>query len=72
MKASLRGKARSVKRQQQIEIYAEFLKEFHIVRDLWRNSVMHARATYNEPDAIAVFGHVRSFMQRLADQFPPE
>jgi hypothetical protein len=62
----LRMQARSVKRDQKISVRNELLKEFRSVKDLWRNSVMHARATYDAEQALSAFNHVRGFMQKLA------
>jgi hypothetical protein len=62
----LRTKTRSSERQSQIEFQVELLNEFHAIKDLWRNKVMHARATYDEHDARGAFEHVRKFMQKLA------
>jgi hypothetical protein len=60
---------RSPKREQKIETCNELLKEFRSVKDLWRNKVMHARATYDEEQAQSAFNHVRAFMQKLAEKF---
>lgn len=40
--------------------------EFRAFKDAWRNHVMHARDSYDEPQALSVMNHVGEFMQRLS------
>jgi hypothetical protein len=47
--------------------YRGALVEARAFKDVWRNHVMHARKSYDEGVALSVMGHVRSFMQRLAE-----
>jgi hypothetical protein len=62
---ALRCLARSVKRDENIESCNELLKEFRSVKDLWRNKVMHTRATYDAEQGQSAFNHVRGFIQKL-------
>jgi hypothetical protein len=62
----MRNKPRSIKRDNQIDTCNELLKEFRSVKDLWRNKVMHTRATYDAKQAESAFDHVCLFMQKLA------
>jgi len=67
--AVLRGITRSKRREAKIEFCIELLKELRHMKDLWRNKVMHTRATYDEKQAESAFNHVRAFMQKLAEKF---
>jgi hypothetical protein len=40
----------------------------HAIRLGWRNDTMHPKETYTEDEAIALFGHVKTFMKHLAAQ----
>ena len=62
----LRKHPRSPKREGKIETFNELLKDFRSVKDLWRNKVMHTRATYDAKQAKSAFNHVCSFMQKLS------
>jgi hypothetical protein len=48
--------------------YRGALVEARAFKDVWRNHVMHARDSYDEGVAQSVMGHVRRFMQRLAEK----
>lgn len=50
------------------EFYHPALQELRAFRDAWRNHVMHTRAEYSREDALAVFGHVKRFMIKLASR----
>jgi hypothetical protein len=45
--------------------YRIALSEFRILKDVWRNDVMHTRATYTVHGAMDVYCRVRDFMPRL-------
>lgn len=47
--------------------YSGAASHFRSLKDAWRNHVMHARATFDEGQALSVFIHVREFMQALTD-----
>lgn len=64
--AALRTKARSKKREVELDFYNELLGELRSVKDLMRNKVMHARVIYDHHQAKSAFDHVKAFMQRLA------
>jgi hypothetical protein len=53
-------------KQERIQFLSEAAKEFWHFKDGWRNHVAHAHATYTEPQAQAVMGHVVSFFQVLS------
>jgi hypothetical protein len=42
--------------------------ELNVLKEIWRNNVMHAGLAYNEHEAHGVYVRVRDFMQRLAVQ----
>jgi hypothetical protein len=48
-----------------ITSYSEIRLEFAAIKDVWRNHVAHARATYDEHQALSAYGHVQALMQRL-------
>lgn len=50
------------------EFYRGVMGEFYAFKDVWRNSVMHTRSTYNESEALGVFLRVKDFMVRLSEQ----
>jgi len=53
-------------KQERIQFLSEAAKEFWHFKDGWRNHVAHAHATYTEPQAQAVMGHVVSFFEVLS------
>ncbi len=58
------------KRQKELDFYNGLLIELRAVKDYWRNAVMHARDSYDQHQAMSVFTHVKTFMQRLAKRIP--
>jgi hypothetical protein len=58
------------KRVKRLEFYHEAMKEFRAFEHVWRNPTMHTRKTHNMDDALAVWGHVKSFMMQLAGHLP--
>jgi hypothetical protein len=46
--------------------YSEASAQFRFFKNGWRVRVAHARASYNEPQAIEAIDHVRSFFEVLA------
>jgi hypothetical protein len=70
----IRSKARDIsnsvpkgpKRDAVREFYTGALGEFEAFKDEYRNDVMHARKSYEEPIAFNVMNHVRGFMERLS------
>ncbi|HWY75027.1 MAG TPA: hypothetical protein VN281_05390 [Verrucomicrobiae bacterium] len=59
-------KKRGPKQTEAYEFYHGIMGEFNAFKDVWRNSVMHTRRSYNASEAVGVFQHVRNFMQRLS------
>jgi hypothetical protein len=57
---------RGPRKQKAQEFYFSVQKDIRGFKDAWRNHIMHARASYNHEDALAVFSHVQRFMQGLA------
>ena len=54
-------------KQKKQEFYYSNLNEISSFKDAWRNHVMHVRRTYSPEDAAAIVGHVRRFMESLAE-----
>jgi hypothetical protein len=52
----------------QVRFYAEVVQELRGFNDAWRRHVSHADtlAFYNPDDAMGIFKHVRTFMQKLS------
>jgi hypothetical protein len=65
---ALRSKPKGKKKSDELEFYGRILMECAYFKDAWRNPVSHARGRYREAQALDVFGHVRDFMQRLAER----
>jgi len=55
-------------RERQIGFYNEVVQELRGFNDAWRRHVSHAdaQAFYERDDAMGIFKHVRTFMQKLA------
>lgn len=64
IKAS-RALPRGPKRQKQLEFYSDAADHCLFMKDIWRNTVSHARKRYKESEAIAAMDRVREFMQFL-------
>jgi hypothetical protein len=65
----VRSKPIGPKRQAQLELYSDAADHCVYMKDIWRNTVSHARQPYNAPEALAVIGRVRDFMQFVAGSF---
>jgi hypothetical protein len=63
---ALRNEAKTHQRENDLNFYGEALIQFEAFKDAWRNHVSHARSGYDEHQAMGIFVHVRSFMERLA------
>ncbi len=50
-----------------LTFYSEAASQFRYFKDAWRNHVSHARAQYDEREALTIFEHVRTFMHDLAE-----
>jgi hypothetical protein len=59
-----RGKMKS----DELAFYSGLLAEFNGFNEVYRKEMAHARARYNELEALAVFQRVRDFMQRLTNK----
>jgi hypothetical protein len=46
--------------------YAEASAHLRIVKDAWRNDVMHPKESYTEEEAERVFRNVKDFMVHMA------
>jgi hypothetical protein len=56
-------------REEALQFYNAALEEVREFNDGWRRHVMHSRAkTYHPERAIALWGHVYRFMDRLAER----
>ncbi|HEY5572189.1 MAG TPA: hypothetical protein VIK64_04155, partial [Anaerolineales bacterium] len=46
--------------------FSEAATHFRLLKDAWRNHVMHARSKYTEEEADIIFRSVKAFMGQLA------
>jgi len=54
------------KRQRKLAYYSDAADHCTFMKDIWRNDVSHARKSYIDSEAIAVYGRVREFMVFVA------
>lgn len=57
---------RDATREKQLQVYSEASQHCLFMKDIWRNTVAHARKSYIEKEAVATMERVRDFMQFLA------
>jgi hypothetical protein len=57
------------KRQAQLEKYSDAADHCTFMKDIWRNTVSHARKPYNSTEALAVYERVRDFMRFVGQEF---
>jgi hypothetical protein len=66
---AVRQKLVGAKRQAQLETYSDAADHCVFMKDIWRNTVSHARKPYNATEALAVIERVRDFMQFVVRDF---
>jgi hypothetical protein len=64
---ALRQLPRDANREQQLQKYSEQSQHCLFMKDIWRNTVSHARKSYTQPEAESAIGRVKDFMQFLAE-----
>jgi len=57
------------KRQAKLEKYSDAADHCIFMKDIWRNTVSHARKPYRATEALGVLERVRDFMQFIAKEF---
>jgi hypothetical protein len=57
------------KRQAQLEKYSDAADHCVFMKDIWRNTVSHARKPYDATEALSLIERVRGFMQFVAKDF---
>jgi len=57
------------KRQAQLEKYSDAADHCVFMKDIWRNTVSHARKPYKAADALGALERVRDFMRLVAREF---
>lgn len=63
----LKGKAGSnTKKAKEIELIAEKLSHFGLIKEAYRNVCAHGRSSYDERKARNILNHVQAFMQSLS------
>lgn len=54
--------------KEQQEFYSQAVSHFGVLKDAWRNHVMHVRGKYTAEEAEVIFVDVRAFMKKLAER----
>ena len=67
----LEGKPKTPEKAEHLKFYSTVGLDLRNFKNAWRNAVSHSRATYDEREAMAVWQHVRAFMQELAARIAP-
>jgi hypothetical protein len=57
---------KGVKKDEDLQFYSEAASQFRYFKDGWRVRVAHARATYDEQQALNVLDHTMTFFLTLA------
>jgi hypothetical protein len=57
---------RSIEKSESLRAYSAAASQLRYFKDAWRNHVSHARAYYDEREAMNVWSHAQPFMQDLA------
>lgn len=63
---AMEQETRTPERTARLRVYADAASQCWFFKEAWRNHVSHSRSKYVENEALEVWDHVRSFMQRLA------
>jgi AcrR family transcriptional regulator len=63
---AIKQQPRSLPRDADLQFYSEAASQFRHFNDGWRVRVSHARATYEESQALRVLQHTREFFETLA------
>jgi len=66
VKLSRLPKPRGKKRAEALEFYHRTTDACVMLKDVWRNNVMHTRGRHSKEEALAVFDRVRSLLTALA------
>jgi dGTP triphosphohydrolase len=63
----LRNSKRGKKRENELNFYADMAERCQYFKEMWRDSVMHSRANYDQYQASSALGRVGDFLKRLAE-----
>jgi hypothetical protein len=63
---SMKALPRSTQKDDELQFYSEAAVQFWYFKDAWRIRVAHARASYDEAEAVKIFDHAFSFFQTLS------
>jgi hypothetical protein len=55
-------------KQRRQDYYYSVYDDIKVVKEAWRNHVMHTRQTFNHDDANALFMRVKDIMTRMASK----
>ena len=69
---ALEQQPKGIEKSAKMQFYSEIAIDFNYFRLAWRNHVAHGRDRYEPREALEIWNHVRSFMQRLAKRFEAE
>lgn len=67
--AAIGKQPRSAARTEDQTFFSEAAAQFRYIKDAWRNHVSHARVTYSEAQALAIFEHSTDLISTLASRF---
>jgi HEPN domain-containing protein len=56
------------KKTKRLQFLSEAAIEFRYFKDAWRNHVSHNRANFDQPEALMILNHIKSFMVHLSTQ----
>jgi len=56
------------KKAKRLQFLSEAAIEFRYFKDAWRNHVSHNRANFDQPEALMILNHIKSFMAHLSTQ----
>lgn len=68
--AAARQLSRGPDKEKRLNFYSDASDQCEYMKDIWRNTISHARGKYNTQEALGVFQRVEHFMQRLASEMP--
>ena len=67
----LEKQSRSQQKSEDLRFYSTLNLEFSWFKNAWRNSISHARESYNEEQAANILGHVGKFLNEIAQRQIP-
>jgi regulator of sirC expression with transglutaminase-like and TPR domain len=63
---AIKGFPQTLAREEQFQFYHHALMQYRAFKNIFRNSVMHTRDSYDRDQAVSAVNTVRAFMQGLS------